>query len=177
MVGIEGTTGVWRGDELRIEDERARWTWIDTPVESVAKNKDSWWKMSCGYTRLVIYPFTRPLCYKHPPYTHATSSILMYTPAIIHLAHIHHLLAARPRNLVRQLLVCQRFPRRLHHVHLIARARCLGSEVLQASGARELEDEMLGAESKACCQISSGTPEGNQGDGTNLADEHTTAPL
>jgi hypothetical protein len=40
MVGIEGTTGVWRGDELRIEDEGACWTWIDTPVESLAKKKD-----------------------------------------------------------------------------------------------------------------------------------------
>jgi len=73
----------------------------------------------------------------------------MYTPPIIHLPHIHHLLPPRPRNLIRQLLIRQRLPRRFYDIHLIARARCFCSKVLQAGGAREFEDEVLGAETEA----------------------------
>lgn len=78
---------------------------------------------------------------------------LMYTPAIIHLPNIHQLLASRPRNLIWQALVRQRLPRRLDNVHLIARAGRLGCEILKACGAREFEDEVLGAESEACAYI------------------------
>jgi hypothetical protein len=74
----------------------------------------------------------------------------MYTAAIIHLPHVNKFLSSRPRNLVWQLLVRKRFPGRLDDVHLVARAGCFGSEILEASGAREFEDEMLCAETEAC---------------------------
>jgi hypothetical protein len=74
----------------------------------------------------------------------------MYTSTVIHLPHIHHLLPSRSRNLIRQLLARQRLPRRLDHVHLVARARCPCGEVLEAGGTCEFEDEMLGAETEAC---------------------------
>lgn len=79
-----------------------------------------------------------------------TVGVLMYTASIIHFPHIDHLLPSRARNLIRQLLARERFPRRLDNVHFVARARRACSEVLQAGGAREFEDEMLGAETEAC---------------------------
>jgi hypothetical protein len=74
---------------------------------------------------------------------------LMYTSTVVNLSHVNHLLAPRTRNLVGQFLSRQRLPRRLDDVHLVAGAGCLCSEILQAGGAREFEDEMLGAETEA----------------------------
>jgi hypothetical protein len=79
---------------------------------------------------------------------------LMYTSTIVNFPDINHLLAPRARDLVWQLLLCQRFPRRLDDVHLVPRAGCACGEILQASGAREFKDEMLGAESEAFQTVS-----------------------
>jgi hypothetical protein len=78
----------------------------------------------------------------------------MYTSTIVDLPHIDHLLAPRTRNLVGQFLRRERLPRRLDDVHLVPRAGCACSEILQAGGACEFEDEMLGAESEALRYIS-----------------------
>jgi len=82
------------------------------------------------------------------------TSRLMYTSTIVHLPHIDQLLSPCPRNLIRQLLVAERLPCSLDDVHLVSRAGRAGGEVLEAGGASELEDEMLGAETEAYVRVS-----------------------
>ena len=83
----------------------------------------------------------------HLSYTYGA---LVHATTVVDLAHIDQLLPPCARDLVRQLLLGQGFPRGLDDVHLVARAGCLGGEVLQAAGAGELEDQVLRAESEAC---------------------------
>jgi hypothetical protein len=73
---------------------------------------------------------------------------LMYTATVIHLPDVDQFLASCSGNLVWQLLVRQRFPRRLNDVHLVSGAGCLCGEILEAGGTREFEDEMLGTETE-----------------------------
>lgn len=75
---------------------------------------------------------------------------LEYTPSVVHLPHVHQLLSPRPGNLIRELLVAESLPRGFDDVHLVARAGGAGGEILEAGGTRELEDEVLDAESEAC---------------------------
>jgi hypothetical protein len=96
-------------------------------------------------------PNTRGYGTKLPSiYISYTYGALVHATAVVDLAHVDQLLPPRARNLVRQLLLGQRFPGGLDDVHLVARAGCLGGEVLQAAGAGELEDQVLGAETEAC---------------------------
>ena len=74
----------------------------------------------------------------------------MHATTVVDLAYVDQLLPPCARNLVGQLLLGQGFPRGLDDVHLVARARGLGGEVLQAAGAGELEDQVLRAETEAC---------------------------
>jgi hypothetical protein len=75
---------------------------------------------------------------------------LMYSTTVVHLPYVYQLLAPRSRDLVRQLLARESFPCRLDDVHLVSRAGCLCGEVLETSGTREFEDEMLDAETETC---------------------------
>jgi hypothetical protein len=89
------------------------------------------------------------LCYAYATHFQLSyNGLLMYTTTIIHLPHINHLLPSCSCNLIWQLLACQRFPRRLDDVHLVARTRGLCGEILQTGSTRKLEDEMLGAKTE-----------------------------
>lgn len=74
----------------------------------------------------------------------------MYASPVVDPPHVDELLAAGAGNLVGQALLGQGLPGGLDDVHLVAGARGAGGEVLEAGGAGELEDEVLGAEAEAC---------------------------
>lgn len=74
---------------------------------------------------------------------------LIYSSAIVHLAHVHQLLAPADGDLLRVGLVRQRLVRRLDRVHGVLGPRHARGHVVDAGGSAHFEDAVRDAESEA----------------------------
>lgn len=73
----------------------------------------------------------------------------MYRAAIVHLAHVHHLLAAANCDILGVLLVHQRLVGGLDRVHGVLGAGHADGNVVEAGGAAHFKDARGAAETKA----------------------------
>lgn len=75
---------------------------------------------------------------------------LVYSSSIIHLSHIHQLLAPADSDLLGVRLVGQRLIRRLDRVHGVLGPGHAGGDVVNTGGAAHFKDTVRAAESEAC---------------------------
>lgn len=70
---------------------------------------------------------------------------LIHVPAVVHLTHVHQLLAPADGDLVGILLALQGLDASLHRVHRVSRPRHLGRDVVDAHGPEDFEEPVGGA--------------------------------